>query len=120
MTSPPRGRDQAWRAELRDLITSQLADIQAQLSLSEDGAKPVDLDLSIGRISRVDAMQQQSMALASRSRLVQRQLALGAALSRLDGDAFGECVDCGEPIELGRLRARPESIRCVECSAARA
>lgn len=102
--------------EIRDLIARQLAEIEAQLQGSRDEAKPVDLELSIGRISRVDAMQQQSMALASRARLGERQMALEAALARLDRDTYGECAGCGDPIAFGRLKAKPEATRCVACS----
>jgi len=38
-----------------------------------------------------------------------------AALSRIDGDDYGQCVDCGHEIPDGRLDARPDAARCVGC-----
>jgi RNA polymerase-binding transcription factor DksA len=38
-----------------------------------------------------------------------------AALTRLDGDTYGQCVDCGHEIPEGRLDARPDAARCVGC-----
>jgi DnaK suppressor protein len=38
-----------------------------------------------------------------------------AALSRIDGDSYGQCVDCGREIPEGRLDARPDASRCVGC-----
>ena len=38
-----------------------------------------------------------------------------AALSRIDGDSYGQCVDCDHEIPEGRLDARPDAARCVGC-----
>ena len=40
-----------------------------------------------------------------------------AALARVDGDTYGQCVDCGHEIPEGRLEARPDAARCVACQA---
>ena len=40
-----------------------------------------------------------------------------AALARIDGNSYGQCVDCGNEIPEGRLEARPEAARCVACQA---
>ncbi|GGS92156.1 hypothetical protein GCM10010156_58020 [Planobispora rosea] len=41
------------------------------------------------------------------------------ALKRLDEGLYGLCVDCGKPVPEGRLEARPEASRCVECQSRR-
>jgi DnaK suppressor protein len=41
--------------------------------------------------------------------------AVTAALQRLDDGRYGLCVDCGEPIDAGRLRAQPAAPRCIAC-----
>ena len=38
-----------------------------------------------------------------------------AALSRIEENSYGQCVDCGHEIPEGRLDARPEAARCVGC-----
>jgi RNA polymerase-binding transcription factor len=40
-----------------------------------------------------------------------------AALSRIDENSYGKCIDCGHEIPEGRLDARPEAARCVDCQA---
>ena len=40
-----------------------------------------------------------------------------AALARIDDDTYGQCVDCGRQIPQGRLEARPDAARCVDCQA---
>jgi DnaK suppressor protein len=42
--------------------------------------------------------------------------AVVGALVRLDEGRYGECVDCGEPIDEARLRAIPEAMRCAPCA----
>jgi len=40
-----------------------------------------------------------------------------AALTRIDDNSYGKCVDCGQEIPEGRLDARPDAARCVNCQA---
>jgi len=68
-------------------------EIDALKQLSETtkpSRAPVMLDhQSVGRLSRMDAMQQQSMELATEERRQQRLLALTAALRRIEaGEGF--------------------------------
>jgi RNA polymerase-binding transcription factor DksA len=44
-----------------------------------------------------------------------QRTAVLAALKRLDDGGYGRCVDCGRPVPDGRLEARPEAARCVQC-----
>ena len=85
------------------------------LDNSTEGAKPVGLDQPIGRLSRMDALQQQSMSQASQ-RIARLRLAqVEAALQRIAQEEYGFCVGCGEEIGHGRLKARPETPFCVAC-----
>lgn len=40
-----------------------------------------------------------------------------AALTRIEGGSYGSCTDCGHEIPEGRLEARPDAARCVNCQA---
>jgi DnaK suppressor protein len=42
-----------------------------------------------------------------------------AALNRMDDGNYGLCTDCGKPVPEGRLEARPEAARCVQCQSKR-
>lgn len=105
--------------ELRARLIETRAEVQQSLAASTTDAKPVDLNLSIGRLSRVDALQQQHMAVARRQRTAIQLQQIGAALGRLDASGYGACIDCGEPIGYRRLAARPESTHCRDCQQAR-
>lgn len=103
-----RGRLEALRDELDGLLAGTV-----------DGARPVDLDEPIGRLSRVDAMQQQSMLAANRVAASRRRAQVEAALRRIEEDEYGECASCGEPVDPRRLEAQPEAPLCVSCQGRR-
>lgn len=115
---------------MNDLTESQIAELvadlhalqealRAQCATAKEEARPVDLDLPIGRISRMDAMQQQSMAVANRRSLELRLQQIAAALAaHAEGD-YGYCRTCDETIGYPRLKARPETPLCVECQGAK-
>ena len=105
----------ALHQRLKDLTQ----EIESALETSSDSERPVDLEEPIGRLSRIDAIQQQKMARASRDRLQGRLRAIRAALERIDKDAYGECALCDDPIGYGRLSARPETPLCMPCQSER-
>ncbi|MEX0758407.1 MAG: TraR/DksA C4-type zinc finger protein, partial [Tistlia sp.] len=81
-----------------------------------DSRRPVELDQqSVGRLSRMDAMQQQAMAMATEQRRLAAGQRIRAALRRLETDEYGDCLRCGEEIALARLRLDPATARCVPC-----
>jgi DnaK suppressor protein len=113
-----------------ELTSPQIDELQAELlrlqrelrellNASKDESKPVDLGTPIGRLSRMDAMQQQSMAQANRRSHEVRLQQIAAALNLLHTDDYGLCRACEEPIGYPRLNARPESPFCLDCQSAR-
>lgn len=103
------------RSELHRALLELREELQKQLEDSTDGAKPISLDEPIGRLSRMDAMQQQSMVQANRRTARNRLTRIEAALHRYDGEAYGLCVECEEEIGYARLKAQPESPFCIGC-----
>lgn len=92
----------------------------ALLALSDSAAgerRPVELDQqSVGRLSRMDAMQVQAMAQSVEARRRARLPLIASALRRLDEGAYGFCADCGERIPAKRLAIDPTIDRCVDCA----
>ncbi len=101
--------------ELTDDLDRLVGELEAALGAATEGAKPVGLDQPIGRISRMDAIQQQSMAQANRDSVRARLQQAKAAIARLARDEYGTCMECEEPIAFARLKARPEAAFCVSC-----
>lgn len=84
---------------------------------TENERRPVELDQqSVGRLSRMDAMQVQAMAQAVEGRRRQRQAQIVAALKRLDEGEYGYCVVCGEDVPAKRLEVDLTAARCVDCA----
>jgi DnaK suppressor protein len=79
--------------------------------------KPVELDQqSVGRLSRMDAMQVQAMAQAVEARRQGRLQRIEAALKRIDAGDYGYCVSCDTEIPVKRLEIDPATERCVDCA----
>lgn len=91
-------------------------ELDALSDISADSRKPVELDqTSIGRLSRMDALQGQAMQLETeRRRDIERQR-IDAALERIDTDGFGFCTVCDEDIALKRLENDPSAPNCIDC-----
>jgi DnaK suppressor protein len=109
-------------SELSQLSTAldELAcELRARLVTSKDGARPVDLEEPIGRLSRMEAMQQQSMTQANRRSAQRRLQQVEAAQHRFERDDYGECAECGETIGYARLSVRPEAPLCIGCQSLR-
>jgi len=101
---------------LRTQLTGLVAELEHTLRASAESAAPVVLDQSsVGRLSRMDAMQQQAMAKATRHKAQLRLTQCKAALSAFDRDEYGLCRKCEEPIGYRRLCAKPEAPFCLEC-----
>jgi DnaK suppressor protein len=105
--------------QLRERLERARDEVEASLAEATTDARPVDLDLSIGRLSRMDALQQQSMASARKARVEARQKQVQAAFARLEDGTYGLCVRCEEPIGWDRLNARPEAPLCRTCQGGR-
>jgi DnaK suppressor protein len=83
-------------------------------------AATVELDQSsVGRLSRMDALQQQAMAQDGQRRAVVSLQRIEAALRRCDDGSFGYCLGCDEPIDPRRLELDPAAGRCIACTEAR-
>jgi DnaK suppressor protein len=104
--------------EARALLQTRLEELTREDALAAEATAPVALEQdSVGRLSRVDAMQLQAMALASQRRREAERNRIEAALRRARDDEFGYCLACGEEIGDARLRLDPAVARCVSCAA---
>mgnify|MGYP002819564115 CR=1 FL=1 len=103
-------------AHFRNRLKKLRAEIQEHLQTSKDSSAAVELDTSIGRLSRMDAMQDQQMALELRRRRENQLLRIQSALERMSLGTYGTCISCKEPIPEPRLELSPDAATCVECS----
>ena len=93
------------------------AELEAGDAAGEADRAPVELDqTSVGRLSRMDAIQVQAMALASEQRRKAELQRVRSALERIDTDDFGYCDVCGEEIAAARLENDPAVRTCIGCA----
>ena len=109
--------DEARRAHHRRRLEEELAALDAADRGTEADRAPVELDQqSVGRLSRMDAMQVQAMAAASENRRRMRRARIESALRRMESGEYGYCLRCDEPIGLGRLRVDATTTVCIACA----
>lgn len=104
-------------AGYRKRIEGELEELAQASADAKDARAPVELDQqSVGRLSRMDAMQVQAMAQETERRRQGRRDALHAALKRMDEGEFGFCTACGEEIAAKRLDLDPAVTACIDCA----
>lgn len=109
--------DKADLAHFAALIRDRLSRIEAEDRLGQDGRAIVRLDQqSVGRLSRMDALQNQAMAKAQQARRGAEAHRLRAALGRIASGEFGLCEDCGERIAKRQLDLNPAVMMCISCA----
>jgi len=106
------------QANYRQKLLALRDDLARQDGRGQDSQRTVTLDQqSVGRLSRMDAMQQQAMAKATQARRDQMQMRITAALARIEEDEFGYCLSCGDDIAPARLELDPTLPTCMACAA---
>ena len=78
--------------------------------------KPVAPDNAIGRLSRMDAINNKTINEASLRENEKKLQKLERARGNIDEDSFGSCSKCGDEIAFGRLKFMPWTTRCVQCA----
>ena len=99
----------------KTLLEEKLQDVERIIPALKATSKPVDLDEPMGRLSRMDAIQQQQMQLANLKKAEIRIDQIKAALKRIEEGTYGYCVNCEETLSDERLQAMPEAPLCTNC-----
>lgn len=97
------------------IIRERLGEIRKQLESGAEDREAVSPDKSIGRLSRLDSMQMQQMALAGKRRLEEEIRDLEEALKRIATGRYGTCGLCGRDIARERLEYQLAAVSCVRC-----
>ena len=105
---------------LKARLQAQRADLDEAERLTADARTPVELDQqSVGRLSRMDALQVQAMATVQSRRRRIEQRRIDAALKRWEAGEYGYCTECGDEIAPKRLELNPATPLCVDCASRR-
>lgn len=99
----------------RPIIAARLAALDMELHALDEECRTIAPDVSIGRLSRLDSMQHQQMALAGKRRLEEERGRLREAERRIIQGMYGRCLLCGKDIAEVRLEHQPDAVTCVPC-----
>ena len=104
------------RSLLRQKIASTIVEMEGKLIRMEENVKPISPENSIGRVSRMDAINNKSVSEAALRSAKRKLSSLKFALTKVDEESFGNCTRCRRPIQPARLMYMPESTKCVRCA----
>lgn len=117
MSGPPTPLRPEQLGLLREELERALSRLERSMKTSRRAARPVKLDQSsVGRLSRIDALQNQSMTTSLQEREQQKLALLSEALERMEAGRYGSCTGCGGPIAFERLLLFPEARTCASCA----
>lgn len=102
--------------DLKHKILDEILKTETTISEYKEMTKPVAPDVAIGRISRMDAINNNSVATAALRQAEIKLKNLKRVLSTVGTKDFGICIKCHKPIPVGRILIRPESLLCVNCA----
>jgi DnaK suppressor protein len=101
----------------RKALLARRGELDALEATGEEAARTVELDqTSVGRVSRIDALQNQALALANKRNREAERSRIAAALRRIEDGTYGDCLSCDEPIEVRRLQFDPAIATCITCA----
>ena len=106
----------AERQELKRNMEKAIGAQKTLIASLAETSKPVAPDNAIGRLSRMEALNDRAVSEASLNAARHKLSRLENALGKVDQPDFGICVHCDNPIPSGRILLMPEATRCVPCA----
>ena len=104
------------KGKILELLNSEIVKTKEQVVRYEDLAQPISPDNAIGRVSRMDAINNKSIVDAALRKAKERLKGLKSNLDKLDSSDFGVCVKCKNNIPIERILLAPQSSFCVNCA----
>ena len=104
------------KEDVQSKIEEEIIKTRQNIDELAEQVKPITPENAIGRISRMDAINNKSVVEASLRQNREKLNKLEFALASVDKPDFGICVQCKKPIPIGRIMIMPYSNRCVDCA----
>ncbi len=103
------------KIELKKKIETEIQKTRIKVAEYRELTRPIEPENAIGRISRMDAINNKSVIEAALRKAVEKLDNLNLALIKVDDDDFGLCIHCHKQIPLGRILIMPHARSCVSC-----
>ena len=104
------------KEQVRERIQEEIQATEVLVGKYKELSKPIAPENAIGRVSRMDAINNKSVNEAALRKAEQKLHNLKVALGKVDDADFGICIRCQHPIPLGRILLIPQAISCVNCA----
>ena len=108
--------EQRPKQEIKKRIFEELKKTEEAILDYKESTKPISPENAIGRVSRMDAINNKSVVEAALRKAEEKLNKLKLVLNKVDDTDFGICIRCGEPIPIGRVLLMPQSRNCVRCA----
>ena len=103
--------------EIRADLLRTLSRLERSMKISGEAAPLKELEQdTVGRLSRIDAIQTQGLAQSLQDRERAQLASILDALRRIEEGRYGACTACGGPIPFERLAIFPETKTCAACA----
>lgn len=96
-------------------VLAEIESTQKIITDMEKDIKPIAHDVSLGRLTRMEAINSQKINEATLRDAKKRLNLLYHAIKKIEQGKYGICCECGKEIPIARLRFMPETSLCVEC-----
>ncbi|MBT8301189.1 MAG: TraR/DksA family transcriptional regulator [Maribacter sp.] len=104
------------KGKIRELLNSEIVKTEEQVVRYKELAQPISPDNAIGRVSRMDAINNKSIVDAALRKAKERLNGLKSSMDKLDSNDFGVCAKCKNIIPIERILLAPQSSFCVNCA----
>ena len=104
------------KQDIKNKVISEISKTEKLIEEYKEMSQPVAPDCAIGRVSRMDAINNNSVTLAALRKTEEKLSALNRVLDQIDTPNFGRCLKCKQPIPIQRIIFRPQSLLCVNCA----
>ena len=94
--------------KIKIVINQEIEKTKISISNYEELTKPIAPENAIGRVSRMDAINNKSVNETALKKAQQKLKNLQIALSNLNDSGFGVCGKCNNPIPIGRIMLMPQ------------
>ncbi|GIR12113.1 MAG: dksA/traR C4-type zinc finger family protein [Cryomorphaceae bacterium] len=108
--------NQQERKKAKESIIKSIEETQKDISNLKELTKPIPPENAIGRVSRMDAINNKSVSEAALTNAINKLTLLELALQKINHEDFGLCVRCKNEIPIQRILLMPQSNRCVHCA----
>ena len=103
------------KTKIREYLYREKSKVEKRILELKELTMPIEPDCAIGRVSRMDAINNKSINQAALAKAQDKEKKINISLERIDDEDFGQCIQCGTTIPIQRLLIMPGSL-CINCA----